>query len=61
MLYPSHFDAFPYAVCESLHVGTPVVAYKIPALEIYYGKTEGVRLVDEGDGRSVGKRSNKHA
>jgi len=42
MLYPSHFDAFPYAVCESLHVGTPVVAYKIPALEIYYGKTEGV-------------------
>ena len=49
MLYPSHVDAFPYAVLESLHLGTPVVAYKIPALEIYYGKSPGVELVEEGD------------
>jgi len=49
MLYPSHFDAFPYAVCESLHLGTPVVAYKIPALEVYYERTTGVKLVEEGN------------
>jgi glycosyltransferase involved in cell wall biosynthesis len=49
MLYPSHVDAFSYAVLESLHLGTPVVAYKIPALEIYYGKSPGVELVEEGD------------
>ena len=46
-LYPSHVDAFPYAVLESLHLGTPVIAYKIPAIEIYYGKSPGVELVEE--------------
>jgi len=49
MLYPSHVDSFSYAVLESLHLGTLVVAYKIPALEIYYGKSPGVTLVEEGD------------
>jgi glycosyltransferase involved in cell wall biosynthesis len=49
MLYPSHVDAFSYAVLESLHLGTPVVGYRIPALEIYYGKSPGVTLVEEGD------------
>jgi len=49
MLYPSHVDAFPYAVLESLYLGTPVVAYRIPAIEIYYGKTPGVELVEEWD------------
>uniref|UniRef100_A0A7J2U573 Glycosyltransferase n=1 Tax=Ignisphaera aggregans TaxID=334771 RepID=A0A7J2U573_9CREN len=49
MLYPSHVDAFSYAVLESLHLGTPVVDYRIPALEIYYGKSPGVTLIEEGD------------
>ena len=49
MLYPSHVDAFPYAVLESLHLGTPVVAYRIPALEMYYSKCPGVELVEECD------------
>jgi len=49
MLYPSHVDAFPYAVLESLHLGTPVVAYRIPAIEMYFGKSPGVELVEEGD------------
>jgi glycosyltransferase involved in cell wall biosynthesis len=49
MLYPSHEDAFSYAVLESLHLGTPVVGYKIPALEINYGELPGVVLVDERD------------
>ncbi|UNQ73122.1 glycosyltransferase family 4 protein [Infirmifilum sp. NZ] len=49
MLYPSHQDAFPYAVAESLLLGTPIVGYDIPALSTYYGKLEGVRLVRELD------------
>jgi glycosyltransferase involved in cell wall biosynthesis len=49
MLYPSHVDSFSYAVLESLHLGTPVVAYRIPAIEIYYGKSPGVELVEECD------------
>jgi Glycosyltransferase len=49
MLYPSHEDSFSYAVLESLHLGTPVVGYRIPALEIYYGKCPGVELVNEWD------------
>lgn len=49
MLYPSHVDAFSYAVLESLYLGTPIVAYRIPALEIYYGRSAGVKLVEEWD------------
>jgi glycosyltransferase involved in cell wall biosynthesis len=49
MIYPSHVDAFPYAVLESLHLGTPVVAYKIPAIEMYYNRSYGVELVKEWD------------
>jgi glycosyltransferase involved in cell wall biosynthesis len=49
MLYLSHVDAFSYAVLESLHLGTPVVSYKIPALEIHYGGLLGVELVEEWD------------
>ncbi|WP_125671467.1 glycosyltransferase [Candidatus Methanodesulfokora washburnensis] len=49
MLYPSHTDSFSYAVLESLHLGTPIVAYRIPAIEIYYGKCSGVELVEEWD------------
>jgi len=49
MLYPSHVDAFPYAVLESLYLNTPVVAYKIPAIEIYYSGLPGTELVEEWD------------
>ncbi|MEM1989815.1 MAG: glycosyltransferase [Candidatus Bathyarchaeia archaeon] len=49
MLYPSHVDAFPYAVLESLYLNTPVVAYDIPALRTYYNCLEGVSLVKELD------------
>jgi len=51
VLYPSHADAFPFTVLESLMLETPVVAYRIPALEIYYGDVEkrGIWLVNEGD------------
>jgi len=48
MLYPSHVDAYPYAVVESL-LGTPIVAYDIPAIDIYFRDLEGVRVVRELD------------
>lgn len=49
MLYPSHVDAFPYAMLEALNLNTPVVAYDIPALKIYYKGLNGVILVKESD------------
>jgi glycosyltransferase involved in cell wall biosynthesis len=49
MLYPSHVDAFPYAVLEALYLNTPIVAYDIPALKFYYSGLEGVTLVRESD------------
>jgi glycosyltransferase involved in cell wall biosynthesis len=49
MLYPSHVDAFSLAVLESLHLGTPVVAYGIPAVEIHFKGAPGVSVVDEWD------------
>jgi len=49
MLYPSHIDAFSYAVLESLHLGTPVVAYGIPAIQIHFKGIPGVSVVDEWD------------
>lgn len=49
MLYPSHMDSFPYAVLEALYLNTPVVAYNIPALKIYYENIEGITLVKESD------------
>jgi len=49
MLYPSHVDAYPYAVAESLLLGTPIVAYNIPAIDIYFKGLGGVRVVRELD------------
>ncbi|ADD08086.1 glycosyltransferase family 4 protein [Candidatus Aciduliprofundum boonei] len=49
ILHPSHMDAFSYNVCESLYLNTPVVGYDIPALKIYYGNLEGIKLVKELD------------
>jgi len=49
MLYPSHEDAYPYAVLESLYLGTPVSGYDIPALRIYFSNYGGVKLAREGD------------
>jgi len=49
VIYPSHMDAYPYAVLEALYLGTPVVAYDIPALRFNYEGAEGLVLVREGD------------
>jgi len=39
------------------HLGTPVIGYKIPALEIYYGELPGVELVEEWDLEALTKRA----
>jgi glycosyltransferase involved in cell wall biosynthesis len=49
VLHPSHMDAFSYAVAESLSLGTPVVAYDIPAMRIYFAGLKGMFIVKEGD------------
>ncbi len=49
VIHPSHMDAFPYNVCESMYLGTPVVGYNIPALRIYYKDLNGIKLVEELD------------
>lgn len=49
VIYPSHVDAYPYSVAESLIMGTPVVGYRIPALTLNYGGVAGLYLVEEGD------------
>ncbi|MEM2203511.1 MAG: glycosyltransferase family 4 protein [Sulfolobales archaeon] len=56
-LYPGHVDAYPYAVAESLLLGTPVVAYDIPALKISYGNLNGVYLAKEGDIEALAQKT----
>ena len=48
MIYPSYIDTFAISVLEALTVGTPVVAYSIPAISVNY-RTEAVRKVPIGD------------
>jgi glycosyltransferase involved in cell wall biosynthesis len=57
VLHPSHFDAFSYAVAESLSLGTPVTAYNIPALNLYYSNNKGIFLVEEGDIEALAYKS----
>jgi len=57
MLYPSHVDAFPFAVLEALYLNTPVVAYDIPALRIYYQGLEGITLINESDLEALVQKS----
>jgi glycosyltransferase involved in cell wall biosynthesis len=49
MLYPSHVDAFSLTVAESISLGTPVIAYDIPAIKFYYSNNDGVKIVKEFD------------
>ena len=57
MIYPSHVDAFPYSVLEALNLNTPVVAYDIPAIRMYYDKLEGVTLVKESDVEELAQKT----
>jgi len=52
MIYPSYFDTFAISVLEALTVGTPVVAYSIPAISMNY-RTDSVVKIKVGDKRSM--------
>jgi len=47
MAYPSYMDTFAISVLEALAMGTPVVAYAIPAIVVNY-RTEAVIKVPVG-------------
>jgi len=49
VLYPSHYDSFPFVILECLSEGTAVVAYDIPTIRDIYGKIPIVSLVPEFD------------
>ena len=49
LLYPSHVDGFALVVLEALALGTPVVAYDIPAITDVYGELKAMKIVKEFD------------
>jgi len=59
LLYPSHVDGFSLVVLEALALGTPVVAYDIPAITSVYGMLNAVRIVREFDVASMAKEALK--
>jgi glycosyltransferase involved in cell wall biosynthesis len=48
-IYPTHVDGFSLVVLESLALGTPVVAYDIPAIRSVYKGINAVKIVKEFD------------
>ena len=59
LLYPSHVDGFSLVVLEALALGTPVVAYDIPAITSVYGTLNAVRIVREFDVASMANEALK--
>jgi glycosyltransferase involved in cell wall biosynthesis len=56
LIYPSHKDAFPLIVLESLALGTTVVAYRIPAITSVYKDVEAVFTVPEYDVKAMAEK-----
>ena len=59
LLYPSHVDGFSLVVLEALALGTPVVAYDLPAITSVYGMLNAVRIVREFDVASMANEALK--
>ena len=57
LIYPSHHDAFPLVVLESLFLGTSVVAYNIPAITSIYKNLPVVKIVEEYDYKSMAEKA----
>jgi len=58
-IYPSHVDGFSLVVLEALALGTPVVAYDIPAIRSVYGKLKAVKIVKEFDKARLAEEASK--
>jgi glycosyltransferase involved in cell wall biosynthesis len=56
MIYPSYMDTFAIVILEALSVGTPVVAYGIPAIRINY-RTNAVIPVRIGDVNEIAEKA----
>ncbi|MGC9106484.1 MAG: glycosyltransferase, partial [Thermoprotei archaeon] len=56
-IYPTHVDGFSLAVLESLALGTPVVAYGIPAIRTVYSGLSAVKIVEEFDQEGAAKKA----
>ena len=52
-VYPTHFDALPLAVLESLALRTPVATYDIPTVVEIFGKLKAVKFAKEFDINSM--------
>lgn len=48
-IYPTHVDGFSLVTLEALALGTPVVAYGIPAIRSVYSGLNSVKIVREFD------------
>lgn len=59
ILYPSHLDSSSLVVLESLALGTPVVAYDIPAIKYNYSDNAGVHMVPEYNMNAMALELNK--
>ncbi len=57
LIYPSHVDGFSLVVLEALALGTPVVAYGIPAIRSVYGSLKTVKIVNEFDMEKMAKEA----
>ena len=57
LIYPSHEDAFPLVVLESLALGVAVVAYNIPAIKYVYRGLPNVFTVPEYDYAALAKEA----
>ncbi|BFH72272.1 glycosyltransferase [Sulfurisphaera javensis] len=58
-IYPTHVDGFSLVVLEALALGTPVVAYDIPAIRTVYSDLSAVKIVKEFDIEGIAKESLK--
>jgi len=56
MIYPSYMDTFAIVVLEALSVGTPVVAYGIPAIKVNY-KTNAVISTQIGNSDEIAEKT----
>ncbi|NAZ24601.1 MAG: glycosyltransferase [Thermofilum sp.] len=53
VLHPSHMDIYSFSVIEALYLGTPVVGYNIPALQLIHEISQGLFWSKKGTSRHL--------